>query len=432
MKANYKITVVFLFLVLSASGYAGAYQDTPHPGDENSVTPGSLAAIALQNNPEIRAIEYKLSSYRKKIPQAGALPDPKIGFTVANAPFTEMDFSLEPMTSKQISVMQRIPFPGINGLKTDIAEENSGVIEQNLFELRLRIVRDVSIAYYDIYFLDRSIEITLRNKKLMDLYNAASRSKYETGKGVQQDILKAQLEYSRIDDSLISLRSRRKILTVRINTLLNRDVKTPIENIQRQEYNGQIPDYEETVQMAFENSPLLGSARTEINRSDLALQLSKKLNFPDLDLGIVYSQRNNRRDFLSAQVSLTLPIWKSRKQDMKIEESVLMKSSAEQKYEDIRNSIEGRISELLLELEESVERTELLEEVIIPQAEQSLNSAFAGYKVDKIDFLSLLNSRRVLFDLETNYYRLVTDSKKLSIELDYFTGRNIKELSEGD
>ncbi|MFC1563950.1 TolC family protein [candidate division KSB1 bacterium] len=430
-KTKLILTAVMIDIILTF-GHAEAFQAARDTRDNEPVTLGSLLNTALQNNPGIKALEHRLEASKMMIPQAGALPDPKLSFAIANMPLTDIDFSLEPMTSKQISVMQKIPFPGINGLKEKIAVENSEISGYSLSGLKLKIVRDVSAGFYDLYLLDRSVETAEKNLELLDAYIKISRTKYEVGNGIQQDILKAQLEYSRLEDKLITLRSRRRSKVSEINILLNRGTGTPIGKLEEQQHVSSILNAEDLEQKAYDNSPVLKSVETEIKKNEYEIQFSRKQDFPDIDIGIAYSQREDRRDFISAQFSMNIPLWKGRKQDMKVEEALLIKSSSEQRYEETKNSIRGEIADLVFRLGETDERIRFLQEIIIPQAEQSLSSAMEGYRVDKVDFLSLLNSQSVLFNLELDYYRLLTEYKKYKIKLEYITAENINEFSEGE
>jgi len=389
------------------------------------VTLESLIEEAVNQNPKIRALEERWESAKLRIPQAGAWMDPKLNVNIMNFPVSEFSFNLEPMTQKQISFMQTIPFPGITSLKERIAAEETEIAEYSYSDTKNSIIKDVSLAYYDIFLIDKSVEITLKNKQILNDFITIASKKYEVGGGLQQDVLKAQVEFSKLLDKLITLRKRREAVAARLNALLNRSTSTIIGGLADVHYAPVNLNIQTLQNIAEENRPMLQEMRTSVQRNRTALKLAKKQYLPDFSVGIAYSQRDKRRDFFTAQFSVNLPIWSNRKQDKKVEESQHNVFAAEKMYEDSKNVIDSRIAALLSSLEETDERIQLLKNVIIPQAAQSLNSAISGYQVNKVDFLMLLNNQITLFNFELDYYRLLTTYKKDLSTLEFVIGQPV-------
>lgn len=70
----------------------------------------------------------------------------------------------------------------------------------------------------------------------------------------------------------------------------------------------------------------------------------------------------------------------------------------------LKNSISFNINDTLAQLDRRKKLVELYQGGIIPQAEQSLESAMIGYRVNKVDFLTLLDGRVNLFNYERELY----------------------------
>lgn len=389
------------------------------------VTLESLIEEAVNQNPKIMALEERWESAKLRIPQAGAWMDPKLNVNIMNFPVSEFSFNLEPMTQKQISFMQTIPFPGITSLKERIAAEETEIAEYSYSDTKNSVIKDVSLAYYDIFLIDKSVEITLKNKQILNDFITIASKKYEVGGGLQQDVLKAQVEFSKLLDKLITLRKRREAVAARLNTLLNRHTSTIIGSLADVHYAPVELNVQTLQNIAEENRSMLQGMRTSVQRNKTALKLAKKQYLPNFSVGIAYSQRDKRRDFFTAQFSVNLPIWSNRKQDKKVEETQHNVFVAEKMYEDSKNEIDSRIAALLSSLEETDERIQLLKNVIIPQAAQSLNSAISGYQVNKVDFLMLLNNQLTLFNFELDYYRLLTTYKKDLSTLEFVIGQPV-------
>jgi len=106
------------------------------------------------------------------------------------------------MTGKQLGIMQKFPFPGKLGLQESIAAKGADVSTASYRELKNQLVRNVKVLYYDLHFVEQSIITTKKNQILLQEFTKVAETKYAVGKGLQQDVLKAQIELSRITDRL--------------------------------------------------------------------------------------------------------------------------------------------------------------------------------------------------------------------------------------
>ena len=437
LSRNGWLTLLAVTVLSAVSSEAFQAENKSAPGQQKSinmrgsktaiqdkrVTLESLIEEALDRNLKIKTQENHWESSKLKIPQAGAWMDPKLNVSIMNFPYSDFTFSSEPMTQKQISLTQTFPFPGITSLKERVAEQESETVAYLVSDTRNGVVKGVSIAYYDLFFIDKSIEITLKNKQLLNEYIINTSKKYEVGIGLQQDVFKAQVAFSKLLDKLISLRKRREAITVRLNSLLNRPMTDTVGELSDIKHEQVALDMQSLQSIAVANRPMLQALGATVDRNRTAYELALKQNWPEFGVGLVYGQRDNRRDFFTVRFSVGLPLWKNRKQDKKIDESLSDISAAESMYEDSRTTIYGQVGELVALLEESDERLELLKNVIIPQATQSLISATSAYQVNRIDFLTLLNNQITLFDFEVNYFRLLTEYKKNLSNLEFVVGQ---------
>ncbi|MCP2597493.1 TolC family protein, partial [Candidatus Aminicenantes bacterium AC-335-G13] len=398
---------------------------------ESILNLNELINEALNNNPQIIAARKKWEAYREKIPQAGALPDPVISLGLMNLPVNSFDFNQEPMTGKKLSIMQMIPFPGKLKLKEKIALSEYNSVGQNYKDLRNTIIKNVKITFYDLFFIDKSIEITRKNKLLLQQFVKIAETKYSVGKGLQQDVLKAQVELSKLIEKLINLQQKRETIKARLNTLLNRPPESPlgkILEIKKSKFNLSL---EKLKQIALENRPLLKAWEYIIKKYELAYELAKKDYFPNFNLSFSYTQREDLKtgmkmyDFFSGMVSFNIPLYFSRKQKKKIEETALNIAMSKEQYNSLKNEIFFQIENILEQLKRDEELIELYKTGIIPQATQSLNSAISGYQVDKIDFITLLHNQVTLFNYEIDYYRILTDFEKKLAELEAIIGKQL-------
>lgn len=400
---------------------------------QSTLNLNELINEALKSNPQIISAQKKWEAYRERIPQAGALPDPTFSFGLMNLPVNSFDFDQEPMTGKKLSLMQMIPFPGKLGLKEKIATEEYRSVGQHYEDIKNNIIKGVKFAYYDLFFIDKSIEITEKNKVLLQEFVKIAETKYAVGKGLQQDVLKAQVELSKLIDKLIRLRQKRESTEARLNTLLNRPPEEPVGQVEEFKKPAFSFGLEELKKIALENRPLLKAWDYLIKRNQVAHKLARKDYLPNFSLSIAYSQRDDLRigmkmyDFFSAAVTLNIPLYFYRKQSKKVQETALNITMVKEQYNNVKNEVFFQIENALEEAQRDGQLTDLYKTGIIPQATQSLNSAISGYQVDKVDFITMLHNQLTLFNYEIDYYRLLSDFEKKLAELEAIIGKRLVE-----
>jgi len=193
--------------------------------------PAILAALvqeALQKNPAVQSASRQVQALRHRVPQAKTLPDPTVGvgWTGNIAPFSVQ--TGDPSSYRGITASQTLPYPGKLALQGKIADREAEAAYWDYESVRRRVVADVKTVYYDYAFYTKAIETTKRNKELLDQLSKISEARYRVGKGVQQDVLKSQVEISMVEQRLTMLEQQLRTAQAKINTLLFRDPETAL------------------------------------------------------------------------------------------------------------------------------------------------------------------------------------------------------------
>ncbi len=389
-----------------------------------------LIEEAVENNPELKAYEEKIRAYEERPPQAESLDDPRLKLSIVNVPLDSFRLNQEPMTQKQISLMQKLPFPGKLSLKGAMAEQELEIVKKEYLEKKNEIIKRVKVVYNNLSFIDKAIEITENNRELLEEFVKIAETKYAVGKGLQQDVLKSQVELSRMIDRLISLRQKRQTLVARLNTLLNRPTQMPFEDVEEISQTGFNLTFEGLQKIAVESRPALLGFGHLIERYRFAHEFAKKDFYPDFDVGIGYGQRDDsaaveRTDFVSAFVTVNIPLWYKTKESRKVAEEEANIRKATEQYNAMKNNLLFQIKDILTDIEEYRQQLDLFRTGIIPQSTMSLESAIAGYKVNKVDFVTLVNNQITLYNYEIDYYRLITDHENKLAELEAAVGRRL-------
>lgn len=386
-----------------------------------------LIEEAFQNNPEILATKKRWEVFKEKPSQASALEDPMLGLGIVSLP-TNFSFKDEDMTMKEISISQKFPFPGKRPLMREMAEKEAEAVSSEIEEKSNRIVKEVKTVYYDLAYVHQSIEITQRNKEILESFVKIAETQYSLGMGIQQDVLKAHVEVSKMVDGLIMLGQREKALEAKLNSILNRPLETALGRPEELSVRKLPFTYEELHRMAVELNPTLKGMKKMVEAKEKAHALAKREYYPDLNVRFAYGQRDNgpemkRRDVLTGMLEIYVPIFYKSKQDRKVAETKAEIQVIEAQYRAMKNEILFMITDIGSMIQRVERQLELYKTGIIPQASLQTSSAMSGYRVGKADFMTLLDSRMTLYRYELEYHQALTDYHKNVASLEATVGR---------
>ena len=415
-----------LLLLLTLSPVLACSEEVKLPVEDLSY----FVATAKADNPELKASDARWRMYREKIAQARSFDDPMLMLKIQNGVVTDpFNFGKEPMTSKVIGISQQIPFWGKRALKEEVAARTADSYRWSLEERKVELVRMVKEAWYRLYYIDRSLGIVDKNIRLLDDFITIAETRYSVNQGTQTDILKAQVERSKLLEMRITLEQQRTTGQANLNTLLYRPADTPV---------GRIPDVEITPlsytgkdlrQMAYDRRPQIKSLSALIGKGEAGLRLADREFYPDVNISFEYMQRDpamgsSGDDMYSLGLTFNLPVQRERRHAAVAEANSEIAMATEE-LNVLKNSIDYGIADLRAELDKRRKLAELYKTGIIPQANQTLESATINYRVNKVDFLTLLDSQMTLFNYEREYYESLADYGMKLAQLEALVGKEL-------
>jgi outer membrane protein TolC len=384
------------------------------------LTLDGAVAIALAQNPDLDAVSARSRALEAVPTQLGSLPDPMLSLGALNLPTDTFDPEQEPMTQMRVGITQSIPFPGKRRLREDAARSEFRASEAHVDERRDVTVRQVRIAWWRLFSVDRALEIVERNQDLMRDFVAIAQTKYTVGNGLQQDVLLAQLELSKLLDRESRLKSRRRSALAELNGLLDRrpDHEIRLPHTGTDDELPEPPTEAELLIQAQESRHLLGVHRELLQAANERVALAERDRLPDFSLGAAYGIRNgedpvrgDRADFFSVLFSMNLPIYARGKQSKAIEQRRSEREERVHLLASAARAIETEIGRSLADYEGAREQVALLNGAIIPQAEQTVASMLAGYQVNEVDFLNVVNGQLTLYNAQISYWNALSNAK---------------------
>jgi len=390
---------------------------------------------ALKNNQEISAVKIKWEVFKEKIPQAYALEDPMFGFGIVSLP-TNFSFKDEDMTMKEFSISQKFPFPGKRPLMKEMASKEAEAVSTEIQGKIHQIIKDVKTAYYDLSHVYRATEVVERNKRILEDFAKIAEARYSVGEGIQQDVLKAHVEVSKMVDELIMLDQRKRALEAKLKALLNRPPETQVGEPEEVIFRKLPFTIEEFQKMALEMNPTLKGMKKMIEAKEKAYALAKREYYPDFNFKFAYGQRDNgpemkRRDMLTGMIEMNIPIFYKSKQDRKVAETKAEILVAEAQYRAMKNEILFMVADMSSMIQRGERQLELYKTGILPQAGLQINSAMSAYRVNKADFMTLLDSQMTLYKYELEYHQALTEFEKNVASIGATIGKQLFERGGG-
>lgn len=418
---------ILLIVALSSLGLNAAALASNQP--EAALQADSLVEEALQNNPDLQAAKARWEMASHRVVPARTLDDPTLGLAFSNYPVDSFEADQTPMTGNELRLSQNVPFPGKLAAKGEAAEQQALWFKAVYEDARLQLAQQVRDAYFRLYYQEQAIKINQENLQILENFTSLTKSRYEVGTGLQQDLLKAQVEQSKLLDRLFSLRQQRQSLLAQLNRLLARPANQPLASAGELALTPITVDPGQLKERARQNRPMFASYQSLIDRYDSQRRLAKLDYYPNFNVWASYRFRDDDlpdqgTDFASVGVSINLPIWRERRSEAVAEADSGIRMARRQ-LEEFHNQVDATIEDVAAQLEKNRNLVQLFDTGIIPQARQSFDASLAAYQVGKIEFLSLLDSLMNLYRYQLDHQRALVDYHRNIARLQAETGTDL-------
>ena len=394
------------------------------PATSPAVTPlSALIEEAQQKNPEIRAMTHSYEAAGHMAKAAGALPDTQVMVQQLNvgsprpfAGYTNSDFAYI-----GLGASQEFPWPGKRKLRQEAASLQAHAIRAQSEAVSRTVVEQLKIAYYRLAYLQQTFTILLRDDQLLNEMEEIAESRYRVGKGNQQEVLKAQLQHTRILQEINMHHREVAEQQVQIKRSLGRPQDSPDVVTEPLRERPLPPDSVELLRQAGERNPEVAARKAVADRADTMIELSRKEFRPDFGVEYMYQNTDRKfRDYYMATFTVTLPNRGRRRAELAqaLEEQKAAGAALDAETQRRRAEVQEQYEIAQL----SSEQLKIYREGLMPQAEATFRSAMAAYQANRQDFETLLSSFRDVLDFEEQYQKELSDHESALARLESLTG----------
>jgi outer membrane protein TolC len=409
-----------MLLLFLASCAAAAAQTA----STDTLALNDLLRIALQNNPELRAYTQAHHAAEARVPQMSSLDDPRFALEIEEAP-ARAPFNASQWRMLNFGLTQMLPFPGKLGKAKRLGEIEVAHAHHELAEKALEVMAQVKAAYFELYMIQRGLEVNQENINLMTQFVNVARVRYAVGQVMNQDVLKANVELARLANAQITLQQEEEIAKAMLNALLNRPPQAPLGQAVVPERDSLSLDLKTLHELAFASRPMLHHDSLSITQSRVAHSLARQQYWPDFEVSLKYvASPDDGFRGLTAMAGASLPFafWSIKKQRGRVAETEAELRRDEAMFANTRNMILFSVQAAFTKVQSAQRTLALYRDVILPQAEQALQVTLANYQTRQTDFLMLLDGYRMLQMSKMEFYEAEAKLEMSLAELERAVG----------
>jgi outer membrane protein, heavy metal efflux system len=405
-------------VILILAGFAVARiapasaQTTLPPTRDAASNLDALVREAVASNPGVIAARGHWQALTRVPIQAATMPDPQVSlqhFTVGSPqPFSGYESSDFYHTG--FGVSQDIPGPGKLRLQKSEAEKDAEYAKHRYEAAEREVEEKVKEIYFELFYHAKTLAILDRNQDELQQIQKIAETRYRVGQGLQQDLIKAQLQTTEILKEHAMHHQEEDQEQLQLKQILGRDPDSPNIEIGEIEAMHLQLNSSQLAQLAGSGSPDLAADRAMEARSAEALKLAHQGYWPDFTVGYSYQKTGpGFRDYYMLNLGAKIPLYFWRKQTPAIEQAALEVESARERTRATQLQVSTAAESSLVAMRTSERIMSIYHDGLIPQAETSQASAMSAYRVGKVDFQTLLSSVLDLQNLRQEYYRSLAD-----------------------
>src|SRR3977135_1286915 len=428
------ITTALFFGRLALAGSAGA-QEPPSPQKQipesagmagHAGTPTSLHELlqeAEQNNGQIAASFHAWQASRNVPKQVSALPETQLSvqqFSVGSprpfAGYSNSDFAYI-----GFGVSQDFPYPGKRELRARVAEHEADSMEAQADSVRSTVVGNLKVVYFRLAYIQQTLRVLRKSDLLLNQVQEASEARYRVGQGNQQDVLKAQLQHTKILQEIAHHHQEEGLLEAQIKQVLGRPQESAVIVAETLTLRTLPYIATELLQRAREQNPDVHSKQASIRQQDTQVELAHKEFRPDFNVGYTYEHTASQsKDYYMASLSVRLPNRGRQRAAL---------AEAQQNPERVRQELDAESQRVLSEVQQqyvraktSEERLKIYSDGLVPQSEATFQSALSAYQSHNQDFESLMSGFLDVLNLDLEYRNELVEHESALAELELLTG----------
>lgn len=387
----------------------------------------ALLAEAKANNPQISAADHGARAARQVAPQMTTLPDPKLTyqqFSVGSpkpfAGYTNSNFGYI-----GIGASQELPYPGKLRLRGEVAERDADTKQAEVEVTETSIADAVKADYLHLAYLQQTLGILRQNETVLDELIHDATVHYQVGQGMQQDVLQAQVDRTKIVREITMHHEQMGQVQAHLKGLLNRDQGSPDLVTEDLAETPLQRTSDELLAAVRQNNPQIQVDASAIRKQEAQLASAKREGKPDFDLGYMYQNTDRKyRDYYMFTFDVRFP--RRKRVNAKIAEAAEKRAESQ---ETLDAHLQKQLAGVREEYVKATSDEELLKEYregLIPQSDAAYRATLSSYASNREEFVHVLLYFTDILNLKLEYAQTLEDHEAALARLESLTGATLR------
>jgi cobalt-zinc-cadmium efflux system outer membrane protein len=386
-----------------------------------------LLAEAGANNPQISAADHGARAARQVAPQMTTLPDPKftyqqfsVGSPKPFAGYTNSDFAYI-----GVGISQELPYPGKLRARGTVADRDADTKQAEVEVTKTSIADAVKADYIQLGYLQQTLGILRQNESVLDQLIQDATAHYQVGQGMQQDVLQAQVNRTKIVKEITMHHQQMGEIQAHLKGLLSRDqgspdiitedlVATPLQRTS-----------DELLAMVRQSNPQIQVDASSVRKQDAQVASAKRDGKPDFEVGYLYENTDRKyRDYYMFTFDVRFP--RKKRVNAEIAEATEKRSESQRTLDA---HLQQQLAEVQQEYVKATSDEELLKEYregLIPQSDAAYRATLSAYASNREQFIHVLSYFTDLLSLRLEYAQTLTDHEAALAHLETLTGATLR------
>lgn len=408
-------------LALALAGIACFAQPKEELGGDGALR--VLVQEALEAKPELAELVAQTRAAQERVPQAGAWPEPMLQVGVQNDSFNR--WQVGTMETSWVSFMasQTFPFPGKVGLREAVARADVRLTELQVARVRLSTIAEVRRGYL-------ALQLVRERKSLLEQLVALStrlvevaRIRLESGTGAQSEVLRAQVELSRVNQRRYLLEAEERLETEALNRLRRQPLDKQIQTTSRLNTTPMpsLLSEEEFLALARQHSPELLRAQAAVNRAEGSVSLAQRSYFPDLSVSAGVMLRGKLEPMWALTVGVPLPVFAGTRQSRAVSEAEAQSQAAGSGVAVVEQLLALRAHQRVEAMKALRAVFQNYQESLLVQAAAAAESTMTQYIAGRATFAAVLEANAVFIAETESSIQILAGAWRLAIAQDELT-----------
>jgi outer membrane protein TolC len=390
--------------------------------------PTPLSALldeATRSNPDIQATRLGWQAATQLPSQVSTLPDPQVTlqhFSVGSprpfAGYSNSDFAYI-----GFGISQDIPYPGKLKLKGEAAQQDAAISRNKVETVRRSVLQQVKEAYYQIAYVQQTLEVLDRNGKLLEQVEKIADARYRVGEGSQQDILKSQLERTKLLREVAHHHELMHSQQALLRKLLNRPPGSPDISTEPLVETQLVYTSDELLAKVKTENPEVAGQQETVKKQSLQVEIARKDRYPDFSVQYMWQHTAEPfRDYYMLSLSARIPIYRRRKLNPEMTQAVEELNRSRREYESQIQTAYFDVRNQYLAAETASLMLKIYREGLIPQALAAYQSGLTSYQSGGVDFETLFSSFLDVLNFDGEYWKTLMEHETALARIEQITG----------